>query len=82
MKKRITVLCLVSAMSVSAAKNGKDPKAYTDAFIDFVSGSKTKVKGKAYAYTENSKMKKINVFGTFYKGSKNGKQIQFLDFQK
>lgn len=73
MKKKITVLCLVtslclvSAMSVSAA--GKDPDAETVAYIDYVIGNQKKVKGKSYARTTNSNMKKINVFGTFYEGS-------------
>ncbi|MDT8975812.1 hypothetical protein RQP50_06110 [Paenibacillus sp. chi10] len=73
MTKKITVLCLVTALcfvsvaSVSAA--GKDPDAETVAYIDYVIGNQKKVKGKSYARTTNSNMKKINVFGTFYEGS-------------
>ncbi|GAC41765.1 hypothetical protein [Paenibacillus popilliae] len=64
-----TALCLGTAMSVSATTCKKDPKAFTDAYIDYVVGDDEKVKGKAYARTGNANMKKISVFGTFYQGN-------------
>ena len=72
MKKKLVVLgvsSLILLSSVAPVFAATDPNVSTNAYIDYVVGSSTLIKGKAYAITTNPNMTQLNVAGAYYQNN-------------